>query len=201
MSRYRRYNLEGGLDYDDGTGIKAERARLASKRTVAYNRQRRNYYRLREQIDAFHVKHMRSDALELPQRLIGWNGRISSAVITAYPEVTDKVRKIERVLTERNAMRADPSHCPASGHRGVPLPKDPVERDREMTRRSVESMRKLRERRRLERGITLRPRVPLPTDPEERKREINRRKSESRRRLKAKHRLEKLKAANLYLIQ
>jgi len=201
MSRYRRYNLEGGLDYDDGTGTKAERAKLASNRMVAYNRQRRTYYRLCGQIDEFHIKHMRSAGLELPQRLGTWNGRISSAVIAAYPEVTDKVREIERVLTERNAMRSDPTYCPASGYRGVPLPKDPIERDREMTRRAVESMRKLRERRRLERGATLHPHVPLPTDPEERKREINRRKLESQRRMRAKRRREKLKAANLDLIQ
>lgn len=153
----KRNLIDGALDYDDGLGSRTSSAALDRTRQVVWRRQARAYHRLRDVIDAHYLRTPRvrdgvAVCLELPHRLYGWRPCHGNEVRELYPEMGDIVGKIGRLVTERTAMRADRTFIPKSvEYKRAPLPKAPAAREAERTRRAVESMRALRERRRMER--------------------------------------------------
>lgn len=153
----KRNLIDGALDYDDGLGSRTSSAALDRTRQVVWRRQARAYHRLRDVIDAHYLRTPRmrdgvAVCLELPHRLCGWRPRHGNEVCALYPEMGDVVRRIDRLVAERTAMRADRTFIPVGvEYKREPLPKEPEAREVERTRRAVASMRALRERRRTER--------------------------------------------------
>jgi LmbE family N-acetylglucosaminyl deacetylase len=148
--------LEGGLTYDDGHATTAEASKLAASKQVAWKRQARAYNRLRDEIDAHLLRTPRDGiCIELPQRLSGWRGALSAQIRETWPELDAAVRSIHALTAQRAAMQADKTYIPASPFKRVPLPTDPQEREAERRRREIACMRRLRERRRLERNLDL----------------------------------------------
>ena len=138
-------NTESGLTFYDGLPASNHAARQ-----VAMRRHARQFQRLRERIDEHGLRTSRRarPGWQLPPTLRAWTSKTSAGVRAAFPELSALVSEIDALTLQRAAMRRDPSYVPPSTDKRVPLPRDPIARKLEETRRAVDSMRKLRARRR-----------------------------------------------------